>query len=70
MINFSGGPIAQKSLSESDPKDGWFFGFLKRSKPYELNLDISDFDKRASLYINTAVTHEGKTWQWQAPPST
>ncbi len=61
LINFSGGPTAQKSLSESDPKDEWFFGFLKRSKPYELNLDISDFDKRASLYINTAVTHEGKT---------
>ncbi|TNH95341.1 methyl-accepting chemotaxis protein [Aeromonas sobria] len=61
LINFSGGPTAQKALNGSDPKDEWFYGFLKRSKPYELNLDISDFDKRASLYINTAVTHEGKT---------
>jgi len=61
LINFSSGSTAQKSLSESDPKDEWFYGFLKRSQPYELNLDISDFDKRASLYINTAVSHEGKT---------
>ena len=61
LLNFNGGPTAQKALNEADPKDEWFYGFLKRSKPYELNLDISDFDKRASLYINTAVTHEGKT---------
>uniref|UniRef100_UPI003B9DDD33 methyl-accepting chemotaxis protein n=1 Tax=Aeromonas jandaei TaxID=650 RepID=UPI003B9DDD33 len=61
LINFSGGPTAQKQLHESDLKDDWFYGFLKRKHPYELNLDISDFDKRASLYINTAVTSEGKT---------
>lgn len=61
LLNFSGGPTAQKALNGSDPKDEWFYGFLKRSKPYELNLDISDFDKRVSLYINTAVTREGKT---------
>ena len=61
LLNFSGGPTAQKALNGSDPKDEWFYGFLKRSKPYELNLDISDFDKRASLYINTAVTRDGKT---------
>ncbi|MEM0554889.1 MULTISPECIES: methyl-accepting chemotaxis protein [Aeromonas] len=61
LINFSGGPTAQKQLHDSDLKDDWFYGFLKRKHPYELNLDISDFDKRASLYINTAVTAEGKT---------
>ena len=61
LLNFSNGTTAQKRLSASDPKDEWFYGFLKRGKPYELNLDISDFDKRASLYINTAVTAEGKT---------
>ncbi|WP_441254545.1 methyl-accepting chemotaxis protein [Aeromonas sp. A600620] len=61
LLNFSDGPTAQKALSESDPKDEWFYGFLQRNQPYELNLDISDFNQRASLYINTAVTHEGKT---------
>ncbi|WP_421254178.1 methyl-accepting chemotaxis protein [Aeromonas sp. 600948] len=61
LLNFSDGPTAQKALSESDPKDEWFYGFLQRNQPYELNLDISDFNQRASLYINTAVTHEGNT---------
>ncbi|MFB2862121.1 methyl-accepting chemotaxis protein [Aeromonas sp. MdU4] len=61
LLNFSGGPTGQKQLHESDLKDDWFYGFLKRNHPYELNLDISDFDKHASLYINTAVTAEGKT---------
>ncbi|ENY72044.1 histidine kinase [Aeromonas diversa CDC 2478-85] len=61
LINLSQEGVASKVLNQQDPKDSWFYGFLERGKPYELNLDISDFDRKASLYINTAVTSAGKT---------
>ncbi|PJG59634.1 methyl-accepting chemotaxis protein [Aeromonas cavernicola] len=61
LTNFGAGPSAAKQLNQNDPKDQWFYGFLERGKPYELNLDISDFDQKASLYINAAVKTGAKT---------
>ncbi|MBZ6071946.1 methyl-accepting chemotaxis protein [Aeromonas schubertii] len=61
LINLSQNGAASKALNRQDPKDEWFYGFLERGKSYELNLDISDFDHKASLYINTAVTAAGRT---------
>lgn len=49
-----------KTMSQSNPRDGWFYGFIGTSTPYELNIDVDELSKRLTLFVNYAMVSNGK----------
>lgn len=49
-----------RTVSESDPGDHWFYGFLSSGKPYELDLDKDKASSQYNLFINARFDAGGK----------
>lgn len=49
-----------KTVSRSDPIDGWYFRVRKMSAPYEINVDTDTADhSRLDIFVNYRVTEAG-----------
>lgn len=44
-----------KSISQSEPRDSWFFDFISSDKRQALALDVSEQGGHLTLYVNTLV---------------
>jgi diguanylate cyclase (GGDEF)-like protein len=47
-------------LSESIPKDGWFFATLRQVPDYQLNVDTDRYLKMTKVWINTVLRDNGQ----------
>ncbi len=48
-----------KKLSPDDPKDDWFYSFLKEGKAYSIDIDIDESSNRGTVFINYAILFDG-----------
>ncbi|MPY23724.1 methyl-accepting chemotaxis protein [Shewanella psychropiezotolerans] len=49
-----------KTISQSDPKDQWFYNFIASGKDYELSLDIDESNQTPTLFINYLMKVDGR----------
>ena len=49
-----------KSISQSEPRDSWFFDFISSDKRQALALDVSEQGGHLTLYVNTLVEIAGQ----------
>ena len=49
-----------KTISQSDPKDQWFYNFMASGKDYELTLDIDESNQIPTLFINYLMRVDGR----------
>ena len=49
-----------KSISQSEPRDNWFFDFISSDKRQALALDVSEQGGHLTLYVNTLVEIAGQ----------
>ncbi|WP_105181777.1 methyl-accepting chemotaxis protein [Pseudoalteromonas sp. T1lg21] len=49
-----------KSISQSEPRDSWFFDFIRSDKRQALALDVSEQGGHLTLYVNTLVEIAGQ----------
>ncbi len=47
-----------RTLSQSNPEDGWFYGFLASGKPFALDLDIDSSSGVFTLFINNLTMNK------------
>ena len=50
----------ERTLSRTDPKDGWFFAFLDSGKPRTLNIDNDTATGALTLFIDLRMEQAGK----------
>lgn len=50
----------ERTLSRTDPKDGWFFSFLDSGKPRTLNIDNDTATGALTLFIDLRMEQAGK----------
>ncbi|WP_273025115.1 methyl-accepting chemotaxis protein [Rheinheimera sp.] len=49
-----------KTISAAEPRDSWFFTFLNSNAKRELAIDADERSGKLTLFVNTAVTADGK----------
>ncbi|MBT0571315.1 methyl-accepting chemotaxis protein [Curvibacter sp. CHRR-16] len=50
--HYSDGHFATRTLQASEAKDSWYFNFIKKQAPYELNLDVDSIGNKLLMFIN------------------
>lgn len=49
-----------KTISQSDPKDQWFYNFMSSGEEYGLSLDVDESSKIPTLFINYLMKVDGR----------